>query len=137
MFPAAAYVPGRAGAVRPEPDESMPRDGLLAHGAALFDRGYYWEAHEAWERLWQTHRGGTPERARLQGLIALAAAGVKVRQGQQAGVRRHARRAMDFFRRSGDTALAAYAARIDAAPPAQPASDDGPEVVFAAPLPRL
>jgi predicted metal-dependent hydrolase len=41
-------------------------------GAALFNRGQWWEAHEAWEGPWLTATG--QERAFLQALILLAAA---------------------------------------------------------------
>ncbi len=42
-------------------------------GIELFNRGLYWEAHEAWEWLWRIET--TPERKLfLQGLIQLAAA---------------------------------------------------------------
>ena len=62
-------------------------------GTVLFNAGYYWEAHEAWESLWhaQGRRGATADL--LKALIKLAAAGVKVREGQPHGVRTHARRA--------------------------------------------
>ncbi len=63
----------------------------------LFDAGYYWEAHEAWESLWHAEgrRGATADL--LKGLIKLAAAGVKVREGQEHGVCIHARRAAECF----------------------------------------
>lgn len=42
-------------------------------GIELFNKGLYWEAHEAWEWLWRIET--TPERKTfLQGLIQLAAA---------------------------------------------------------------
>ncbi|CAM4376753.1 DUF309 domain-containing protein [Deinococcus marmoris] len=41
-------------------------------GAALFNLGQWWEAHEAWEELWL--EAGGQERAFLQALILLAAA---------------------------------------------------------------
>ncbi|GGR48342.1 hypothetical protein GCM10008959_06690 [Deinococcus seoulensis] len=41
-------------------------------GAALFARGEWWEAHEAWEEPWL--RASGPDRAFLQGVILLAAA---------------------------------------------------------------
>ncbi|QFP76881.1 DUF309 domain-containing protein [Deinococcus sp. AJ005] len=41
-------------------------------GAALFNLGQWWEAHEAWEELWLEATG--QERAFLQALILLAAA---------------------------------------------------------------
>ena len=63
----------------------------------LFNAGYYWEAHETWEGLWiAAGRSGTVAEM-LKGLIKLAAAGVKARQGQLEGVRRHAKRATELF----------------------------------------
>lgn len=52
----------------------MPEDlgKALWAGAQLFDRGEWWEAHEAWEGPWQ-HASGE-ERHFLQALILLAAA---------------------------------------------------------------
>ena len=44
----------------------------FARGAALFARGEWWEAHEAWEEPWL--RAAGPDRAFLQGVILLAAA---------------------------------------------------------------
>src|SRR5262249_47000033 len=77
--------------------KSSTRGPAFLHGVALFDAGYYWEAHEAWEGLWhaQGRRGATAEV--LKGLIKLAAAGVKVRERRHEGVRTHARRAADAF----------------------------------------
>ena len=43
-----------------------------ATGAALFNAGEYWEAHEAWEPLWLRSEG--QERRLLAGVILLAAA---------------------------------------------------------------
>lgn len=43
-----------------------------AAGAALFNAGEYWEAHEAWEPLWLRSEG--QERRLLAGTILLAAA---------------------------------------------------------------
>jgi uncharacterized protein len=65
----------------------------------LFNYGYYWEAHEAWEALWQAcgRKGTTAEM--LKGLIKLAAAGVKAREGRAVGVARHAQRAAELFRK--------------------------------------
>jgi hypothetical protein len=66
-------------------------------GIALFNAGYYWEAHEVWEGLWHAY-GRTGVLADvIKALIKLAAAGVKVREGQEHGVRVHARRAADLF----------------------------------------
>ena len=48
---------------------------VLARGADLFNRGLYWEAHEAWEELWLTLED--EPRLFVQGLIQVAAAGHK------------------------------------------------------------
>lgn len=47
-------------------------DTAWGAGAALFNAGEYWEAHEAWEALWLRSEG--QERRLLAGVILLAAA---------------------------------------------------------------
>ena len=72
------------------------RDHLLA--CDLFNHGYYWEAHEAWESLW--HAAGRHGRVAnfLKGLIKLAAAYVKAREGNPRGVERHALRSVELLK---------------------------------------
>ncbi len=66
-------------------------------GFDLFNHGYYWEAHETWEAVWHAC-GRTGTMADLvKGLIKLAAAGVKAREGSSEGVRRHLHRAAELF----------------------------------------
>jgi len=115
------------------------------HGVDLFNHGYYWEAHEVWEGLWRAagRTGATADF--LKGLIKLAAAGVKVRQGQPRGVADHAAGAAELFRdiaqqlggedafhlglRLGD--LLAFAGRIERqAASVVPEEDDRVRVVF-------
>ena len=67
------------------------------HGIRLFNAGYYWEAHEIWEDLWHVEGRQGPTAEILKGLIKLAAAGVKVREGRENGVRTHCRRAAESF----------------------------------------
>ncbi len=63
----------------------------------LFNAGYYWESHEAWESLWHA-AGRTGEIADcLKGLIKLAAAGVKLREHNVTGFARHTMRALELF----------------------------------------
>ena len=69
----------------------------------LFNGGWYWEAHEAWEGFWHVFGRTTPEARLVQGLIRLAAACVKIREGTPEGVRRHALRARELL---GDVAAA-------------------------------
>jgi len=116
-LPPYTYVPGG-----PWPHPTHSRDGhswgrqqaaalaILAdrwqsspaylHGVELFNAGFYWEAHESWELLWHAHGRRGPTAELLQGLIKLAAAGVKVREGRPEGVRTHAFRAARLFEKS-------------------------------------
>jgi uncharacterized protein len=64
---------------------------------ALFNEGFYWEAHEAWELFWNALGRTTPDARAVQGLIHLAAAGVKIREGRPAGVARHVQRARELL----------------------------------------
>lgn len=154
VFPPYAYVPrgpwphptssprghsaGRAHSAEP-PIVADAWSGSTAYvqGFALFNAGYYWEAHEAWEGLWHAHgrKGATADI--LRALIKLAAAGVKVRERQPRGVATHARRAAGLFAsvrvQAGPVQLGldlgeleALALRIADHPPNDPGSPDDP-----------
>jgi predicted metal-dependent hydrolase len=64
----------------------------LRRGAELWNRGRFWEAHEAWEEPWRAAGRHTARGRFLQGLILLAAAGVKRQGGAHAAARRLAAR---------------------------------------------
>ncbi|MBY0528343.1 MAG: DUF309 domain-containing protein [Gemmataceae bacterium] len=113
-FPPYAYVPGGPyphpirdpqghgfGIEAPRPASPDPEDWRSCvpylYGIDLFNCGYYWEAHEAWESLWHACGRTGPMADFLKGLIKLAAAGVKVREGEPRGVHNHARRAAELF----------------------------------------
>jgi hypothetical protein len=113
-FPPYSFVPGRSphpisdpaghsfGTAGQPPAEFDPErwatNRTYLFAIDLFNHGYYWEAHEAWESLW--HACGRSGRVAdfLKGLIKLAAAGVKVREGRRSGVIGHARAAAELFR---------------------------------------
>lgn len=59
--------------------------------------GYYWEAHEALEHWFRQCGPDDPRRAFFHGILRLAAAGVKAREGNSAGVAKHARRAAELL----------------------------------------
>jgi hypothetical protein len=75
-------------------------------GLDFFNGGFFWEAHTQWESVWLTTR---PQPGLLspppvvllsgflKGLIRLAAAGVKVLEGNRRGVASHAAAAADRF----------------------------------------
>ncbi len=67
------------------------------YGVDLFNLGYYWEAHEAWEELWNACDRSGCTADFLKGLIKLAAAGVKAREGKPRWAQRHTSRAADVF----------------------------------------
>jgi hypothetical protein len=54
--------------------------GLQAYlrGVDLFNRWYFWEAHEAWEPLWRTQPADSEAARFIQGLIGVAAALLKL-----------------------------------------------------------
>ncbi len=68
------------------------------YGVDLFNHGYYWEAHEAWESLWHACGRSGVTADFLRALIRLAAAGFKERERRAIGRRRHATAAADLFR---------------------------------------
>ena len=89
-LPTHAYLPGRT-ARPPEPEgghadhshadpigsPAFLRD--FRFGIDLFNHGFYWEAHEAWEAQWLPLTPGDETREQLQGLIQAAAALLKLR----------------------------------------------------------
>ncbi len=102
-FPSYAYTPGRdahptqdpAGHsydpahVKPstylEPERWRDNDEYL-FGVDLYNAGYLWEAHEAWENLWHPAKHDALQAEFLQGLIQCTAAALKARMNSAAGV---------------------------------------------------
>ncbi len=91
----AGHPPYHAG---PIVEDDWLASPIYLRGVELFESGYYWESHEAWEALWHAHGRRGPTADVLKALIKLAAAGVKVRERQPRGVATHARRAAELFR---------------------------------------
>lgn len=113
-LPAYTYIPGtetphpirdprgHSHGRKPRPPKALVpeqwaenRSYLLA--IDLFNGGYYWEAHDEWERLWRSSGPDTTVGRFLKGLVKLSAAGVKVRERSIHGVRRHAASAGEVF----------------------------------------
>lgn len=114
-FPPYTFVPGQTPHPVRDPqghqygEESAPVDCSpepwqecreFLQGVDLFNHGYYWEAHEAWEAVWHAAGRSGPVACLVKGLIKLAAAGVKTREGSRIGRRRHCHRAADLFRQA-------------------------------------
>ena len=76
---------------------TLAADPQWLYALDLFNNGYGWEAHESWEGFWNALGRTTPEARFVQGLIHLAAAAVKIREGVPAGVVRHTQRARELL----------------------------------------
>ena len=70
-----------------EPELSGEDRADFAKGVEFFNRGEYWESHEAWEMVWRRHP--EPSRIFYQGLIQLAAAYHQLHRGIHHGVVKH------------------------------------------------
>ncbi len=98
-LPAYAFTPG----VNPHPTRAPqghsygrapePLDSAFDWGVDLYNHGYAWEAHEAWEDLWRAEEPGSAAAAFVRGLIQCAAACLKVRLGRHDAARRIGARA--------------------------------------------
>lgn len=110
-FPAYTYIPGQFPHPIRSPDGhsfDLPKKELdisdevalrqeFLWGVDLFNHGYYWEAHEAWEGVWHAFGRSGSDADYLKGLIKLAAAGVKRLAGSRVGVARHMRRSAELL----------------------------------------
>jgi hypothetical protein len=96
-LPAHTHVPGQSPRPAESELEASTSQQSFLWGVDLFNAGCYWEAHEVWEGLWHAAGRTGPAADFLKGLIKLAAAGVKLREGRPAGLRRHGERARELF----------------------------------------
>lgn len=112
-LPPYSYVPGHAphpvsdprGHLHGQPHVTAPpldpshwqESDAYRYGVDLFNHGFYWEAHEAWESIWHAAGRTGVIASWLKALIKLAAATVKLREGNAAGAVRHARRSQELL----------------------------------------
>jgi uncharacterized protein len=103
-LPRYAYVPGRDphptraeaghsyGIAQPLsrhlPSERWADNAEYLWGVDLYNAGFFWEAHEAWEGLWRSAERDPHQRRFLQGLIQCAAACLKAVAGDATASRR-------------------------------------------------
>lgn len=89
--PASRFIPGltpprqsrQTAAVHgPWTVEQWPTLQPYLRGVDLFNRWYFWEAHEEWEPLWRAYPPQSEPAQYLQGLIGAAASLLKLRMGQ-------------------------------------------------------
>ena len=96
---------------------SQPFDPEYLRGVDLYNRGAFWEAHEAWEGLWRRAQDDLDRRAFYQGLIQCAAACLKRERGDSEASRRLALRGLAHLARirtGGDAYLGLDVPRFSA-----------------------
>jgi hypothetical protein len=107
-FPPYAYLPGRDPHPTGDPrghsfghDEAPPawlpaerwrENADYLFGCDLYNFGFLWEAHEAWEGLWHASKHDRDQAEFLQGLIQCSAASLKVLMLQPGGLAKLAER---------------------------------------------
>ncbi len=84
---------GHSHGLVPEVVEALPPAAWAScrpylFGCDLYNHGYWWEAHEAWEGLWQVTRSAPAQHRFLQGLIQAANTQLKLTLGKAQAVRR-------------------------------------------------
>ena len=65
--------------------EAAEKEALFQKGLMEYEKGDYFEAHEAWEDLWSDYN--LPDRKFIQGLIQLSVSFVHLRNGNMNGAR--------------------------------------------------
>lgn len=102
-FPPYAFLPGRDPHPTQDPRghsyaETGASDGVhvpdsdwranpeYLFGCDLYNAGYLWEAHEAWENIWHPSKHDEDQANFLQGLIQCSAASLKIQMGQPGGL---------------------------------------------------
>jgi hypothetical protein len=91
--PAGEHPP--AGALLP-PERWRECEDYL-YGVDLYNYWYWWEAHEAWEGIWQQSDKRSAQGHFLQGLIQISAAQLKRHVGHTEGVARLLARAQEHL----------------------------------------
>lgn len=103
-FPRYAYLPGRDPHPTRDPRghsygqaehawpylpaERWRENEEYLYGVDLYNHGYLWEAHEAWENLWHPAKHDAVQAGFLQGLIQCTAASLKIPMDQPRGLAR-------------------------------------------------
>lgn len=76
-------------------NETIEIKALFKKGIDQFEKGDYFEAHEAWEDLWSDYY--LPDRKFIQGLIQLAVSFVHLGNGNMIGARNLLRKCQNKF----------------------------------------
>ncbi|WP_111734522.1 DUF309 domain-containing protein [Roseovarius amoyensis] len=80
--PEAAFAPLKAALEGADDPAALAASAAFGAALRLFERRYYWEAHEMFEAVWIRLPPASAERVLLRGLIQLSNAGLKARMGR-------------------------------------------------------
>jgi hypothetical protein len=117
-LPESRYLPSvtpRGAHRQPHPIDwdALDEAELWAYGVDLFNARYYWEAHDAWERLWRAALRGSPEFTGLKGLIQIAAALLKVQVQNEPAARRLASRGIALLGAAAERRATLYGLELE------------------------
>lgn len=83
------------------------------YGADLYNNGYWWEAHEAWEGLWQLTDKQAPQGVFLKALIQVSACHLQFLMQQRRGVERLFRTGLAYLGQVSDAGSEAHYMGLD------------------------
>ena len=75
--------------------DALEMEILFRKGLSEYEKGDYFEAHEAWEDLWSDYY--TPDRRFIQGLIQLSVSFVHLGNGNMVGAKSLLKKCQDKF----------------------------------------
>lgn len=107
-LPKNRYIPGKTKRPQRSPvntlttvlESGFQKSEAFCYGVDLYNNGFYWEAHEAWEHLW-IPRKESAAGIFLKGLIQLTASMVKRVQGNTKGEELLRTGALELLNKSG------------------------------------
>ena len=79
----------------PSVGDALEMEILFRKGLSEYEKGDYFEAHEAWEDLWSDYY--TPDRRFIQGLIQLSVSFVHLGNGNMIGAKSLLKKCQDKF----------------------------------------
>lgn len=80
------------------PPEQWRDSADYLFGCDLYNHAYWWEAHEAWEALWQACDKRSTQGRFLQGMIQAAACHLKLHMASPSGVERLRESSVEYLR---------------------------------------
>jgi uncharacterized protein len=107
-LPTSSFLPGLG---QPRPDERENSGGPWTaenwqeiqpwlFGVDLYNAGFFWEAHEAWEAVWKSWPKDSSEGLVVRGCIQAAAALLKIRLNCPGGVKKLSERSLNTWKLS-------------------------------------